>query len=198
MSRADATAPDSKKRRILDAARALLVKRGYQDFVLDDVARQAGVAKGTLFLYFRSKDQLFAAAFADLVDSLGESLDELLTGPLAGRALLEATVRAILGHFERNRDFMASAGGGKFPGCGDRSNGRLMGKMSRNVERLARVLARCAKDGLLAPRDRGFLPFAVFGLCRSASFQDVLSLRPKTLSSKVRSVVDLLLEGAAR
>ena len=47
--------PDSTKRRILEAARRLLVERGAEGVVLDDVAKRAGVAKGTLFLHYKNK-----------------------------------------------------------------------------------------------------------------------------------------------
>jgi len=53
---------EDKKVLILDAARRLLIGRGFQDLALDDIAREAGVAKGTLFLYYKSKDELFTAS----------------------------------------------------------------------------------------------------------------------------------------
>jgi len=44
---------------ILDAAFALFAKHGYADTRIEAVARQAGVAKGTVYLYCRSKEDLF-------------------------------------------------------------------------------------------------------------------------------------------
>lgn len=46
---------------ILDTAQTLFLRYGVKRTALDDVAREAGVAKGTLYLYFDSKDTLFAA-----------------------------------------------------------------------------------------------------------------------------------------
>lgn len=189
-------ARDSKKKLILDAARGLLVSRGYQDFALDDVAEKAGVAKGTLFLYFRSKDELFAAVFADLVDSLGAELDALRAGGLGGRLLLERLVGAILAHFERNRDFMAHFAAGKFPACGDRSCSRLMERMSGNIKRVAALLSACGP--LLSASGRDFAPFALFGLCRSATFAELLDGRKRGRASKTRLVVEFFLHGAGR
>jgi AcrR family transcriptional regulator len=50
-----------KRGLILEAAQALFLRYGVKRTALDDVAREAGVAKGTLYLYFDSKDTLFAA-----------------------------------------------------------------------------------------------------------------------------------------
>src|SRR5688572_13595108 len=91
-----------KKTLILDSARKLLVRHGFRDdaVALDDVARAAKVAKGTLFLYYKNKDELFQAAFADLVESLGGELDAVAASSLKGRDRLDKTVRTVLSHFE--------------------------------------------------------------------------------------------------
>lgn len=47
--------------RILDAAAELIGRWGYDKTTIDDVARQAGVAKGTIYLHWRTRDALFAA-----------------------------------------------------------------------------------------------------------------------------------------
>src|SRR5258706_12398395 len=47
---------------ILEAARKIFAKKGYEAATVDDVAEAAGVAKGTLYLYFRSKRELYLAA----------------------------------------------------------------------------------------------------------------------------------------
>lgn len=59
--------------RILDAASELLVRWGSRKVTIDDVARRAGIGKGTVYLHWRTKDALFEAvltrAAADLLDA---------------------------------------------------------------------------------------------------------------------------------
>src|SRR5580692_11026068 len=50
-----------KRDRILDAAQSLFVRYGVKRTSIDEVAREAGVAKGTVYLSFKSKAELFAA-----------------------------------------------------------------------------------------------------------------------------------------
>jgi AcrR family transcriptional regulator len=50
-----------REERILDAAAALLVRWGYRKTTIDDVAREAGVGKGTIYLHWKDKSALFAA-----------------------------------------------------------------------------------------------------------------------------------------
>jgi AcrR family transcriptional regulator len=52
---------DEKARQILDGARAVFLRDGFDGASMNDIARVAGVSKGTLYVYFQSKDQLFAA-----------------------------------------------------------------------------------------------------------------------------------------
>ena len=53
--------PADKSARILKAALDLFVRYGIKRTSIDDIAREAGIAKGTLYLYYKSKDALFAA-----------------------------------------------------------------------------------------------------------------------------------------
>jgi AcrR family transcriptional regulator len=50
---------EARARQILDAAMRLIVHYGYDKTTVADIAREAGVAKGTIYLHWRSKDQLF-------------------------------------------------------------------------------------------------------------------------------------------
>ena len=60
---------DEGRRRVLDAARALLAQpTGYQAFTVDAVARQADVARATVYYQFRSKSGLLEALCDDLAD----------------------------------------------------------------------------------------------------------------------------------
>lgn len=61
--------------RILDAAAALLVAWGYRRVTIEEVAKRAGVGKGTVYLHWRSRDELFLAA---LLRESGEMLEGIV------------------------------------------------------------------------------------------------------------------------
>src|ERR1044072_9698409 len=53
-------ASDSAKRRqIVEGARAVFLSQGFDAASMNDIARKAGVSKGTLYVYFRNKEELF-------------------------------------------------------------------------------------------------------------------------------------------
>ena len=190
--------PDERRRLIIDAASRLLVSRGFQDIVLDDVAREAGVAKGTLFLYYRSKDQLFASAFASLVDQLGEALDAVERSGRTGKPLLAETVRIVLRHIDRNRDFLSQFGVGRFPSCGAKSNGMLKDKFQQNINRVVSILARCADAGAIRlQKDVKYQAVALLGLCRSVLVAQTMAGGKHSAEAEIDKVLDLFLNGAA-
>ena len=51
----------AKRRQILDGARSVFLGQGFEGASMNDIARVAGVSKGTLYVYFENKEQLFAA-----------------------------------------------------------------------------------------------------------------------------------------
>jgi AcrR family transcriptional regulator len=84
--------PMSRVTRMLDAAGELLLAHGYRRVTVDDVARRAGVGKGTVYLHVASKLDLFAAVLVR--DSIGvthELLDALRADP--AEVALDATLR---------------------------------------------------------------------------------------------------------
>lgn len=52
---------DARQQRILDAATELIIRYGYDKTTISDIANASGVGKGTIYLHFAGKDELFAA-----------------------------------------------------------------------------------------------------------------------------------------
>jgi TetR/AcrR family transcriptional repressor of nem operon len=73
--------PDVRRDQILDAAEAVLVDRGLASATIADVAERAGVAKGTVYLYFDSRAELLAALRARHIDHFKAALEQALEGP---------------------------------------------------------------------------------------------------------------------
>jgi AcrR family transcriptional regulator len=81
MSNPGESAGNDKRSRILDAAQSLFLRYGVRRTALDDVVREAGIAKGTLYLYFDSKDALFAAIAERLCAEMLRNAEEAIASP---------------------------------------------------------------------------------------------------------------------
>ncbi len=80
--------PNQRRKAILDAALEEFAARGFAATRLDDVARRAEVAKGTIYLYFRDKESLF--------QELVRTMLSPLIGAIQAAAMRELPVRALV------------------------------------------------------------------------------------------------------
>jgi AcrR family transcriptional regulator len=80
---------DAREEAILDAVNQLLSKKGYDLMTMDDVADAVGVAKGSLYKHFSSKEKLAGAVLSRLLRETLEKLDAMPAEWTAGRKLEE-------------------------------------------------------------------------------------------------------------
>lgn len=78
--------PEERRAEIIASARRLFQSRGYGATSMHDVMTDLGVAKGTIYHYFGSKDELLDAVVADIVDATTDQMRELAEST-AGNAL---------------------------------------------------------------------------------------------------------------
>jgi AcrR family transcriptional regulator len=85
---------DARPEEIVAAALEVFVERGFAATKLEDVARRAGVTKGTIYLYFENKEALFKAVVRETIVPViakGEAIAQAFTG--SARDLFEKLVR---------------------------------------------------------------------------------------------------------
>jgi TetR/AcrR family transcriptional repressor of nem operon len=73
--------PDVRRDQILDAAERVLLERGLAATTVADVAEAAGIAKGTVYLYYQSKNDLLAGLRARHVEGFSDRLTRILDQP---------------------------------------------------------------------------------------------------------------------
>jgi len=87
--------PGERPAQIIDAALEAFSEHGFAAARLDDIAQRAGVSKGTIYLYFASKEELFKAV---VNDTIGAQLRNASAMP-APRTASEALERALRTHW---------------------------------------------------------------------------------------------------
>jgi AcrR family transcriptional regulator len=93
---------------LLSAARTIFAERGYHETTVEDITRAAGVAKGTFYLYFTEKREIFLAIIGELLDTIkaiGTSVADLAPdeNPLAFLARSEQAAGRLMEIFQENR-----------------------------------------------------------------------------------------------
>jgi AcrR family transcriptional regulator len=148
----------SRSRAILATASRLFAEKGYSQTTTAEIAREAGVAEGTLYHHFGSKDGIFLTLFEETMEGFLSGIEEILAGGQTGRESLSALVRFHFGYVSRHgeqflillRDFPIHL---TIEHLAAGSPQRV--RIDRITELFSRVLARGKSDGTL------HLPFPV-------------------------------------
>jgi TetR/AcrR family fatty acid metabolism transcriptional regulator len=93
-----------KRERILSAAVRVFAKNGFYATRVSEVAKAAGVADGTIYLYFKSKEELLVSLFEDRVERLLSYMKKELPKNASAKDRLRAVIEMQLGLLEGERD----------------------------------------------------------------------------------------------
>ncbi|MBI5244201.1 MAG: TetR/AcrR family transcriptional regulator [Elusimicrobia bacterium] len=213
MARPRTESAEARRRRILNAARALLIRKDYEDVVLDDVARRADVAKGTLYLYFRSKEDLISEVLCDMVGELEAQLRR--AGESDPLKELRTIARLHLEFLDENHDFMTQvlrqdpvltrtrAAPGATGSQGPRGKAVLLSRAAlplqasfhKHLNLLSRRIRRAVKAGLLRPHDPRLGALHFMSIIRMQLVWKVHSGSKRPLREKADEVLGLFLRG---
>ena len=89
---------------ILAATRRLMEQKGVDSLTMDEIAQAAGVAKGTIYLYFQSKDELVQALLSQVGEDIALDLEDILAGTNPPEDKLRQVVLLLFQYVERERE----------------------------------------------------------------------------------------------
>lgn len=138
---------------ILDAAEAVFAAKGFAQATMDDIAAEAQLSKGTLYLYFKNKDDLLLALASRSVETAVEELERVAGSALGGtdaiRAMLGYQARHILDRPRMFRMMIAQISGEHEVDASVPSFERHRALVSRITAAFAGVIERGQRDGSL-------------------------------------------------
>lgn len=136
-----------KRQSIQAAVIRLMCREGLDAVTMERVAQEVGIAKGTVYLHYKDKQELLDAVKESAIDPLTAKLEEIVSSNLAPARKLESYAMRYLTYFDENRDLfrillyereVPRAHGGRF-----RSH-----RYKRSVERVASVIAEGVEGGV--------------------------------------------------
>ncbi|MCK4923651.1 MAG: TetR/AcrR family transcriptional regulator [Spirochaetes bacterium] len=101
----DVERKEQKRRLIMQAALKVFSKKGYSPTALDEIAQEAGIAKGTLYLYFKDKEDLISSTLMYVLDDLKYRMIEAIPENLPAVETLERIVLFMFQYFAENNEF---------------------------------------------------------------------------------------------
>ena len=188
-------APNWRQKRreaILAAASALFAQRSYADVQMDEVAKQAGVGKATLYRYFPSKEDLYLESLARALDELDERLAAPPPVDAAPREQLTAMVSALIDILAEQLPTLKLLGG-------DHSNLAEQGRrlLRRRSARIAASMRTVLEAGISAgdfrEMDTDITPIVIIGMVRGG----IMGAGDRPRDRLERAILDMVLAGTA-
>ena len=128
---------------ILDAADRLLARYGYKKMTIDDLAQEVGIGKGTIYLHFRSKEEIVLSHVDRIVERVLERLNTLVQSEAAPAAKLrEMLVVRVMLRFDSVQQYSES-----ISEVLRDLRSVLLERRERYFEREAEVIALVLKEG---------------------------------------------------
>jgi AcrR family transcriptional regulator len=190
----------AKRREILDAAARVFARDGFHPTTMAQVAAEAEVAVGTLYLYFKTKENLY---FSLVEEKVAELLFHLRAASLrcpTAREKLRSVVVAELQFFARNREFFRIhffTRSGLASLSKDESGARVDRQHSAYLEIISAIIKQGIDDGDLRAAPCADLAQAFVGMLHSVVGKWVVGDDQESLTAKADWLLDFFFRAAA-
>jgi TetR/AcrR family transcriptional regulator, fatty acid metabolism regulator protein len=184
---------------LLDAARRVFGKSGFEAATIDEIAREAGVAKGTVYLYYRSKRSIYWAAVQEGIAELDARTRERVRRASTLHDALRAFILTKVEYFDERRDFFRIyvqevSGQAARPAFGHTDFKPLYQRQLRLLQ--AAVVAAISR-GEIRTVDSAQAAGAIVDLTRGVVTRRLMRRRRTRSAPDVDAVVDLIWWGLA-
>ena len=168
-----AVVADFRRSQILDAARENFARHGLAGTTVDGIARRAGVAKGTVYLYYRSKDEILRQLLHEDLTRLRDDTVPLVEGPGAIEDKLGRFLVGALTFFDAKRDYFEHVHFEMSPDLRRRAAQKLQVVFKAQVESWRAALNEAQQAGIVNAFDTHASAIAIVALASGLAKQRV-------------------------
>jgi AcrR family transcriptional regulator len=182
-----------RKQSICDAAMRVVARKGLASVTVQDIADEAGVAKGTVYIYFDSREEIIARTMDGATEKLVEKLSVACRGCRTFREVLEQRVRTQLLHFEENRDFFRL-----YLAMAEPFGERRLKKHPTYLtylKQLEKLIGAAIERKEIVAKDVGRLAIAISSVVREIVLHRIIEREPPPLEEDVTFAVDFIMRG---
>lgn len=184
---------------ILEAARRIFASKGFAEATMDDIAEAAGLAKGTLYLYFPSKRDIYLKAMEEGILALEESTREVMETATGIEARLRAFIAIRVEYAEEHRNFfkiyLAEFGSVMHPVPLDR---QLQQIYRRQAKALEHVLAEAVKWREIRNVSPATAAYAVQDLTKGLIVRRLMGWSKSDVGEDIQSIWEVIWRGIGR
>ena len=187
-----------RTREILAAARRIMERHGLEAATMEEIAASAGVAKGTIYLYFQGKEELIQALISQVGENLLQDLEGILERPDSPREKLPQVVSLLLDYLDRERVLFPVYARDLHRGPRPPEKGRwrpLRDMEEKFVQLITRLFAEGIAAGEFIPADPRLLTFFLRGLIRAVGYYQMAEEQQDAIKKALPILLTLLSSG---
>jgi len=99
--------PEERRRELIDTAERLFMEKGYEHTAISDIVKELNIAQGTVYYYFRSKEEILEAVVGKSITVLEQNVIQLVQDDGIDEATrLNAAINGILEFVSQRSDFI--------------------------------------------------------------------------------------------
>ncbi|MFZ0482670.1 MAG: TetR/AcrR family transcriptional regulator [Desulfobacterales bacterium] len=184
------------RKAIQEAVVNLVTRTGTRKVTMDQVAAEAGLSKGCLYIHFRSKKELLESVKTERFKPLGDQLQEILNGSLTPNQKIESIVHRLFSYFDENRGLFRFL-------LEEREIAQSQAIRQKNsryrnfVERIANVLDDGVASGLFRHMDSKKVASIFIEAMIAMTARRLLEETPGPLDEDARLLIQVLFRGIA-
>lgn len=188
---------DFRRAELVGAASAVFARKGFAGASVDEIARAAGVAKGTVYLYYPSKHDIYWAALESGIVALDRALRAAVEAcEVSLHAQLLALARTKLAYFDERRDFFriffCELGS---QACEVSAHPRLRPMYLEQVHYVETLIAAAVARGEIRRCEPRRVAFAISDLARGVVRRRLLEPALTSIDEDAAFIVDLMWNG---
>ena len=191
----------SHRKEILSAAEGVFAEKGFFSSTMSEIAGRAEFGTGTLYRYFKSKEDLYFTLINEKTDEINELVENELARETSTIERLRGVLSLQLKFIEKNKDFFRIyvSDRSRFEWTVKDDWGReVNAKMIAYIKVLSQVMEQGIREGELKAMDPMDLAHALVGIVNSFMFEWLISPKPYSLVSKGDVALEIFLKGTQR
>ena len=185
---------------ILQAACRVFARAGFEATTVDEVAAEAGVAKGTLYLYFKSKLHIYLAALKSELEAMDELTQQRIRNVKGSAEKLRVFIETRLAYCEEHRDFFKiyQLEFGHMFLDPSRTHEEFAVYYRRKVEFLTHLLKEGARNRELQFENAEAGAFLIYDTVRGVATRRMLGLSKLSLAEDTKMAMNFIWSGIRR
>lgn len=187
-----------RTREILTAAREVMERHGVDAATMGEIAQAAGIAKGTIYLYFHSKEELIQALMSQVGENMHRDLKAIIDTSYSPRDKLPRVLAVLVDYLERERAlfpiYMRDFAQWMLPGGRGRFN-RIHELEGQILALLHHLFSEGVATGDFIPADPKLLTFLLRSLVRGVGFYGMAEGRSEAIKEALPVLVTFMLSG---